>query len=84
MYKRQALLGAMQAQLKLGLPSIGGKDSMSGTFEDIDEMCIRDRHMPTAELMRFSVLSQSFHGTMPSSGTITTSLTATTLSLIHI
>ncbi len=31
-----ALLGAMQAQLKLGLPSIGGKDSMSGSFEDID------------------------------------------------
>lgn len=31
-----ALLGAMEAQLKLGLPSIGGKDSMSGTFEDID------------------------------------------------
>ena len=26
----------MQAQLKLGLPSIGGKDSMSGSFEDID------------------------------------------------
>ncbi len=31
-----ALLGAMQAQLGLGLPSIGGKDSMSGSFEDID------------------------------------------------
>ena len=31
-----ALLGAMQAQLHLGLPSIGGKDSMSGSFEDID------------------------------------------------
>ena len=31
-----ALLGAMEAQLKLGIPSIGGKDSMSGTFEDID------------------------------------------------
>lgn len=31
-----ALLGALQAQIKLGLPSIGGKDSMSGTFEDID------------------------------------------------
>ena len=31
-----ALLGAMQAQLRLGLPSIGGKDSMSGSFEDID------------------------------------------------
>ncbi len=30
-----ALLGAMEAQLKLGLPSIGGKDSMSGSFEDI-------------------------------------------------
>ncbi len=31
-----ALLGAMEAQLKLGIPSIGGKDSMSGTFETID------------------------------------------------
>lgn len=31
-----ALLGAMQAQIKLGLPSIGGKDSMSGSFENID------------------------------------------------
>ena len=31
-----ALLGAYDAQLKYGLPSIGGKDSMSGTFQDID------------------------------------------------
>ena len=31
-----ALLGAYNAQLGFGLPSIGGKDSMSGTFEDID------------------------------------------------
>ena len=31
-----ALLGAMQAQIKLGIPSIGGKDSMSGSFEDLD------------------------------------------------
>ena len=31
-----ALLGAYEAQLGFGLPSIGGKDSMSGTFEDID------------------------------------------------
>ena len=31
-----ALLGAMEAQLNLGIPSIGGKDSMSGTFETID------------------------------------------------
>ena len=31
-----ALLGAYDAQIRLGLPSIGGKDSMSGTFNDID------------------------------------------------
>ena len=31
-----ALLGAYDAQIGFGLPSIGGKDSMSGTFEDID------------------------------------------------
>ena len=31
-----ALLGAFDAQLGFGLPSIGGKDSMSGTFNDID------------------------------------------------
>ncbi len=31
-----ALLGAYEAQLGFGLPSIGGKDSMSGTFNDID------------------------------------------------
>ena len=30
------LLGAYDVQLGLGLPSIGGKDSMSGTFQDID------------------------------------------------
>jgi len=31
-----ALLGAYSAQMGFGLPSIGGKDSMSGTFNDID------------------------------------------------
>ena len=31
-----ALLGAYRVQEELKLPSIGGKDSMSGTFEDID------------------------------------------------
>ena len=31
-----ALLGAYKAQLGLGMGAIGGKDSMSGTFEDID------------------------------------------------
>ena len=30
-----ALLGALKMQAELGLPSIGGKDSMSGTFEHI-------------------------------------------------
>ncbi len=30
-----ALLGALRMQVALGLPSIGGKDSMSGTFEQI-------------------------------------------------
>ena len=31
-----ALLGSYEAQLGFGLPSIGGKDSMSGTFNEID------------------------------------------------
>lgn len=31
-----ALLGALRMQVELGLPSIGGKDSMSGTFADIN------------------------------------------------
>ncbi len=31
-----SLLGALKMQVDLGLPSIGGKDSMSGTFEDIN------------------------------------------------
>ncbi|MBQ7384369.1 MAG: phosphoribosylformylglycinamidine synthase [Clostridia bacterium] len=31
-----ALLGAFKAQMELGIGSIGGKDSMSGSFENID------------------------------------------------
>lgn len=31
-----ALLGAYYAQMKLGIPAIGGKDSMSGTFKDMN------------------------------------------------
>ena len=31
-----ALLGSLKMQIALGLPSIGGKDSMSGTFEHIN------------------------------------------------
>ena len=31
-----ALLGALRMQLELGLPAIGGKDSMSGTFDNIN------------------------------------------------
>ncbi|HCS73551.1 MAG TPA: hypothetical protein DIW17_06720, partial [Clostridiales bacterium] len=30
-----SLLGAIHAQESMGLPAIGGKDSMSGTFEDL-------------------------------------------------
>ena len=40
-----ALLGAFRAQMALQIASIGGKDSMSGTFETVDvppKMCIRD------------------------------------------
>ena len=44
---RSALLGAYRAQRELGVAAIGGKDSMSGSFEKMDvQMCIRDR--PTA------------------------------------
>ena len=32
----KALLGAFDAQMGFGLPSIGGMDSMSGTFNDLD------------------------------------------------
>ena len=31
-----ALLGGFQAQMDLGIAAIGGKDSMSGSFEDLD------------------------------------------------
>ncbi len=31
-----ALLGAFKAQMELGIGAIGGKDSMSGTFDDLD------------------------------------------------
>lgn len=54
-----ALLGAYQAQMGLKLPAIGGKDSMSGTFNDIDvpptlcsfAVCAGDiHHVVTPEL----------------------------------
>ena len=47
-----ALLGAYHAQMGLSLPSIGGKDSMSGTFQDIDVP-------PT--LVSFAVDTGSYH-----------------------
>lgn len=47
-----ALLGAYHAQMGLSLPSIGGKDSMSGTFQDIDVP-------PT--LVSFAVNTASYH-----------------------
>ena len=45
-----ALLGAWWAQRKLGTPAIGGKDSMSGTFEDI--------HVPPT-LVSFALCTQN-------------------------
>ncbi|MDR2793017.1 MAG: phosphoribosylformylglycinamidine synthase [Treponema sp.] len=41
-----ALLGALEAQLELGVPAIGGKDSMSGTYND-EERNIRLTVPPT-------------------------------------
>jgi phosphoribosylformylglycinamidine synthase len=54
-----ALLGALTAQLELGVAAIGGKDSMSGTFNDLDvpptlvsfAVCVTDaRGVVSAEL----------------------------------
>ena len=56
-----ALLGAYDAQIGYGLPSIGGKDSMSGTFNDIDvpptfvSFAVdveKERHIITPELKK--------------------------------
>ncbi len=41
-----ALLGALKMQTAFGLPSIGGKDSMSGTFEDVNEVPHRIINVP--------------------------------------
>ncbi|MCR4657627.1 MAG: phosphoribosylformylglycinamidine synthase [Lachnospiraceae bacterium] len=46
-----SLLGAFEAQLRFGIASIGGKDSMSGTFNDIDVP-------PTLVSFAVSVLSE--------------------------
>jgi len=56
-----ALLGALKAQIELGVPSIGGKDSMSGSFENLDvvptlvsfAVCAADaRHILSPELKK--------------------------------
>ncbi len=56
-----ALLGAYNAQMGLKMPAIGGKDSMSGTFNDIDvpptlcsfAVCVSNlKHVVTPELKR--------------------------------
>ncbi len=60
-----ALLGAYEAQIQLGLASIGGKDSMSGTFQDI--------HVPPT-LVSFAVaiskISQIITGELKESGSV--------------
>ena len=50
-----ALLGALSAQLGLGVPSIGGKDSMSGSFESL--------HVPPT-LVSFAVAMTKKSGTV--------------------
>ncbi len=52
-----ALLGALEAQEKLDIPAIGGKDSMSGTFHDI--------HVPPT-LISFAVTTADIENTVSS------------------
>ena len=47
-----ALLGAYEAQRQLGVAAIGGKDSMSGTFQDL--------HVPPT-LISFAVTTEDIH-----------------------
>ncbi len=64
-----ALLGALDAQMDFGVPSIGGKDSMSGTFEDL--------HVPPT-LISFAV------GTRKSGDIHSATLSATDSELYYI
>jgi phosphoribosylformylglycinamidine synthase len=72
-----ALLGAYSAQMNLELPSIGGKDSMSGTFNDIDvpptlvsfavatgkvqDVVSPELKNPGNILVRFSIAKDQYH-----------------------
>lgn len=72
-----ALLGAYRAQLEFGLPSIGGKDSMSGTFNEIDvpptlvsfavdvakypEIITPELKTPGNLLIKFKIEQDSYH-----------------------
>lgn len=72
-----ALLGAYRAQLEFGLPSIGGKDSMSGTFNEIDvpptlvsfavdvakypEIITPELKTPGNLLIKFEIEQDSYH-----------------------
>src|SRR5699024_8412228 len=56
-----ALLGAFKAQVELGIAAIGGKDSMSGTFEHIDVPPTLVSFAVTTEHMRH-ILSSEFKG----------------------
>lgn len=53
----QALLGLLKAQMEMGTPSIGGKDSMSGTFNQI--------HVPPT-LVTFAVVSGNMNSVISS------------------
>ncbi len=56
-----ALLGAFKAQLELEIASIGGKDSMSGSFEDIDVPPTLVSFAVTTEKVQ-SIVSPEFKG----------------------
>ena len=53
-----ALLGAFRAQMDLGIGAIGGKDSMSGTFEDLDVPPTLVSFAVTAERTRHIVTNE--------------------------
>ncbi|MEA4987487.1 MAG: phosphoribosylformylglycinamidine synthase [Anaerovorax sp.] len=64
-----ALLGALNAQIELGIPAIGGKDSMSGTFMDI--------HVPPT-LISFAV------GTIEADKVVSTEFKTTSSKLVFV
>ena len=57
-----ALLGGLEAQIGYKVPSIGGKDSMSGSFNDLDVPPVSYTHLSLAS----SIASLAFSGSYKS------------------